>query len=282
MDKIGLLIDSTTLTSEDLKAYDFIKTVYLKVVIDGEEHLEKDLTKEEMESYIESSTKMLTSQPAPTDFVDAINEFHEEAYTHVIVVVLSEKISGTFQSALLAKTMIEKDIEVTVHSPQAASFGIANGLRILAKDIQSGMDYENVMKRYYKIFEEPFIAFTLSNLKHLFVGGRLSRVQALIGTVLRVKPIVQMVEGKLKMVKKERTNIACQEFFLEKIDYYMNKYDNVYLDIINLNMEKWGQSLKEAVEEKYDGVHIHMTDYVSPVFYVHLGNKGFGVSIIAY
>jgi DegV family protein with EDD domain len=282
MEKIGLLIDSTTHTGEDLKSYDFIKTVYLKVVIDDQEYLEKDLSREQMESFIENSAKMLTSQPSPTDFVDAFNEFHEEGYSHVIVVVLSDKISGTFQSALLAKTMIESDIEVTVHSPQAASFGVANGLRLLAKDIKSGMDYENVMKRYYKLFEEPFIAFTLANLKHLFKGGRLNRVQALIGTVLRIKPIVQMVEGMLKMVQKERTNIACQDFFLEKIDYYVNKYENIYLDIINLNMEKWGQSLKDAVEKKYENVHIYMTDYVSPVFYVHLGNKGFGISIIAY
>ncbi|QWC00070.1 DegV family protein [Mycoplasmatota bacterium] len=282
MDKIGLLIDSTTHTSEELTSYDFIKSVYLKVVIDDEEYLEKDLSKEQMESYIQNSTKMLTSQPAPTDFVDAINEFHKEGYTHVIVVVLSDKISGTFQSALLAKNLVEVDIEVSVHSPQAASFGVANGLRILAKEIKAGLNFEQVMKLYYKLFEEPFIAFTLSNLKHLFKGGRLNRVQALIGTVLRIKPIVQMVDGKLKMVQKERTNIACQEFFMDKIDYYVNKYENVYLDIINLNMEKWGQSLKDAVEAKYSNVHIHTTDYVSPVFYVHLGNKGFGISIIAY
>ncbi|MCF7924455.1 MAG: DegV family protein [Candidatus Izimaplasma sp.] len=282
MEKIGLLIDSTSLTTKELEKYDFIKKVYLKVSVDGENFLEKDLTKEQMLKNIENHAKMLTSQPSPGDFVEVLQEFEKEKYTHVIVIVLSEKISGTFQSALLAKKMIKSDLNVTVHSPNAASFGIANGLRLLSKDIENKMTYDDVLKRYYEIFKEPLIAFTLSNLKHLFKGGRLNRVQALIGTVLRIKPIVQMIDGKLEMVQKERTNIACQEFFLEKIDAYVKKYENVYLDIINLNMEKWGAKLKKAVEEKYPKVKIYTTDYVSPVFYVHLGDKGFGISVIAY
>ena len=282
MEKIGLLIDSTTHTTDEFKKYDFIKTVYLNVSIEGEDFLENDLTKEDMEANIERHAKMLTSQPAPGDFVEAFDEFKSEGYTHVLVVVLSEKISGTFQSALLAKKMIESDLKITVHSPNAASFGVANGLRLLAKDIDNKLSYKEVLERYYEIFKEPLIAFTLSNLKHLFKGGRLNRVQAFIGTVLRIKPIVQMIDGKLKMVQKERTNIACQDFFLERIDEYTNKYDNIYVDIINLNMEKWGSQLKETIAEKYPKIKLHTTNYVSPVFYVHLGNKGFGISIIAY
>ncbi|QLY40575.1 DegV family protein [Hujiaoplasma nucleasis] len=282
MEKIGLLIDSTSHTSEDLQTYDFIKTVNLKVVIDDEEYLEKDLSKEQMENFIEGNHKMLTSQPAPTDFIDAYKEFKAEGYTHVLVVVLSDKLSGTFQAALLSKNLLEDDLEVSIHSPQVASYGVANGLRILAKDIQEGITFEDLLKRYYQVFEHGFVSFTLSNLKHLFKGGRLSRVQALIGTVLRIKPIVEMIDGKLKMVRKERTNIACQDFFMEKVDEYAQKFEHVYIDIIHLNNEKWAESIKNVVEEKYPNIHIHLTDYVSPVFYVHLGNKGFGIALIGF
>ncbi len=282
MEKIGLLIDSTSHTSADLHLYDFIKTVNLRVDIDDTEYLEKDLSKEQMEAFIEGNHKLLTSQPAPTDFLDKFAEFSNEGYTHVLIVVLSDKLSGTFQSALLAKSMLEGDLEVSVHSPQVASFGVANGLRVLAKDIQAGITFDKLVKRYYQVFEHGYVSFTLSNLKHLFKGGRLNRVQALIGTVLRIKPIVEMVEGKLKMVRKERTNIACQEFFMAKVDEYAEKFEHVYIDIIHLNNEKWAESIKSIVEEKYPNIHIFMTDYVSPVFYVHLGNKGFGIALIGY
>jgi fatty acid-binding protein DegV len=89
-----------------------------------------------------------------------------------------------------------------------------------------------------------------------------------------------MVDGKLKMVKKERTNGACLNFFLEHVDTYANKYQKIYVDVIHLGMPKWADKLVEAIEEKYPNAQIHVTDHVSPVFYVHLGDKGFGISII--
>jgi len=282
MEKIGLLIDSTSHTSDALKSYDFIKTVNLKVIIEDEEYLEKDLSSEDMLKHIEAGKKMKTSQPAPTDFLDQYEAFAKEDYTHVLVIVLSDQISGTFQSAMLSKNLNETDLDISIHSPQAASFGLANGLRLLAKDIQSGMSFENVMKRYYEIFEHPHISFTLDNLKHLFRGGRLNRIQAFIGSVLRIKPIVQMVDGKLKLVHKERTYAKCLDFFMEQVHEYMEKFENVYIDIIHLNMEKWANKLKDAIEEKYDKTNIFMTETVSPVFYVHLGDQGFGISIIGY
>jgi len=282
MEKIGLLIDTTSLTGEVLKQHDFVKSVNLKVMVDDKEYLEKDLTKDDMEGFIGDHKKMTTSQPSPQEFIDTFNAFEKEGYTHVLVVVLSEKLSGTFQAALLSKTMYEGDMTVSIHSPQVASFGVANGLRVLAKDIKAGISFEDLEKRYYQVFEHGFVSFTLSNLMHLFRGGRLSRVQALLGAVLRIKPIVEMVDGKLKMVKKERTNIACMDFFMNKIDEYADKFEHVHIDIIHLNMEKWAEKLKKAVEDKYDHMDIHMTHYVSPVFYVHLGNKGFGISLIGY
>ena len=283
MEKIGILIDSTTLTRKEIMQYDFIKVANLKVIIDEKEFYEKDLSKEDMENYLKQSHKMMTSQPSPQDFVDLMTEFEKENYTHVLVVVLSEQISGTYQSALVAKTMMEETkLTIDIHSPQTASFGIANGMEILCENIKNGAKYNEIIDLYYKVFSEPLVTFTLGDLMHLFRGGRLSRISALIGKILRIKPIIEMIDGKLELVKKTRTNNACLEFFFEKIDYYANKYENVYIDIIDLNDEQWSQKIEDYVVEKYPKAKISRTNYVSPVFYVHLGNKGFGIAIAAY
>ena len=283
MEKIGLLIDSTTLTRKEILQYDFIKTAYLKVIIDQKEYLESELSKEDMEKFLSGTHKMLTSQPSPQNFIDLYNEFKTEGYTHVLVVVLSEKISGTYQSALIAKTMVEDiGMEISIHSPKTASFGVANGMQLIAEKVKAGAKFKSLQDFYYTIFHEPLVTFTLSDLMHLFKGGRLSKVQALIGTVLRIKPIIEMLEGKLELVKKTRTNNACYDFFVEKINYYGNKYDNVYIDIIDLNAEEWSQKLEDYVKANYPKAIIHRTNYVSPVFYVHLGDKGFGIAVVAY
>jgi DegV family protein with EDD domain len=283
MEKIGLLIDSTTLTRKELNDFNFIKTAYLKVIIDNKEYLESELSSEEMEKYVSGSHKMLTSQPAPQSFVDLYQEFDKEGYTHVMVVCLSEKISGTYQSALIAKTMLEdSNLEISIHSPKTASFGLANGISLIAKRIVDGASFKEVIDFYYEVFKEPLVTFTLGDLMHLFKGGRLSRVQALLGTVLRIKPIIEMIDGKLELVKKTRTNNACLDFFIEKIDYYANKYNNVAIDIIHLNNEEWAGKIDQYVKDNYPKMQINHTNYVSPVFYVHLGNKGFGIAIVGY
>lgn len=281
MEKIGLVIDSTTLTRKDLEGYKFIKVAQLKVQVNDDSFLESDLSKEEIQGYIESGKKLLTSQPAPTDFLDLYREFYDAGYTGVIVITLSHKLSGTYQSALLAKSMIDFKLEVNVHSPETASFGVALGVKKIAEMIEDGKSFSDIEKRYYTLFKEPAVAFTLGDLMNLFHGGRLNRVQAFIGKILRIKPVIEMVEGKLELVKKERTNNACLKNFLEKIDYYVNNYQNVYLDIIDINMPEWAQKLLDAVNEKYKNIEVHMTDYLSPVFYSHLGNKGFGIAVLA-
>jgi len=279
MEKIGLLIDSTTLTRSSLLDYDFIKVAQLNVMIDGKQFKEKDLSTETMFEYLHSGKRMTTSQPSPGEILELYNAFFAEGYTNVLVVTLSEKISGTFQSALIAKTLFDKPMELSVHAPKVASFGVANSVNVIAEAIKSGKPFAEVVDLYYRVFKNTDLLFTLSNLMHLFHGGRLSRIQALLGTVLRIKPIIKMIDGKLNLVKKERTYNACYEYFLDIIADYSEKYETVYLDIIHLNQEEWANKLKSEVESKYANIKIQMTDFVSPVFFAHLGDKGFGIAV---
>ncbi len=281
MEKIGMLIDSTTLTRNDLLDYEFIKVAQLQVQMDDKTYKENELSQKQMEAYIEEGKKLLTSQPAPTDFLELYKTYYDEGYTHVITIVLSHRLSGTYQSAMVAKSMIDFDLQVDVHSSIVASYGLALGVSKLAELIKKGKSYEEITNKYNKLFEEPLVSFTLGDLKNLFRGGRLNRVQAFVGKILRIKPVIEMINGKLELVKKERTNAGCNKHFMEKIDYYCSKYKKVYLDVISINMNELSNQLIEKIKEKYKEIEIHITDYLSPVFYSHLGNKGFGIAVMA-
>jgi len=282
MEKIGLLIDTTTLTREDLKQYDFIKVAQLNVSIEGKTYQESELSYDEMMKHLSDGKKMLTSQPSPGDFLKLYDSFFQEGYSHVFVITLSENISGTYQSAVIAKTMVENPIEIIVKSPKVASFGVALGVAILAKEISKGISFSELEAKYNIVFSNAHVMFTLSNLMHLFRGGRLNRISALLGTVLRIKPIVEMVDGRLQLTRKERTNIACYNIFMDVIDQYSKKYQTVYLDIVQLNRVEWGEKIKQAVETKYPNISINMSSSVSPVFLVHLGDQGFGVALLGF
>ncbi|MCK5731553.1 MAG: DegV family protein [Tenericutes bacterium] len=280
MEKIGILIDSTSITRDDLAKFEFVKVAQLQVEIDNVTYKENQLTDEQMIKYIDEGKHFLTSQPAPSDFFNLYKEFADEGYTHVIAIVISHKLSGTYQSAMIAKSMVDFDIEISVHSAIVASYGLALGLEKLAQYVKAGAKHSDVIKKYEIVFKEPLVLFTLGDLKNLLRGGRLSKVQAFVGKILRVKPIIEMIDGKLELVRKERTNAGCIKHFLEKIDYYSKKYKTVYLDIVNINMDELTQTLIKTVKEKYKEIEIHITETLSPVFYSHLGSRGFGIGIV--
>ncbi|MGD9910715.1 MAG: DegV family protein [Candidatus Izemoplasmatales bacterium] len=282
MGKIGLLLDSTTITRDDILENEFIKVAPLGVSIDGVEYTEATLSKTQMAELLPHAKKMLTSQPAPGIFLELYQEFYNEGYTEVLVLTISEKLSGTFQSALIAKSMIDFPLDIRVHSCTVASFGVALGIPLIANMIKANTPFKKLDEETVRIYENSKVMFTLQDLMHLFKGGRLSKVSALIGTVLRIKPIVEMVEGKLELTKKERTNHGCFEYFMNQVDDHVNRFSNVYIDFIQMNRPDWETKFVDLMKEKYPTVQYHLTRAVSPVFSVHLGDQGFGVSILAY
>lgn len=281
MEKIGLCIDSTTLTRKEIREVPFVKFVSLKVTIDGKEYAEQELSTEDMYHYLKTAKKLATSQPSPGEFLEAYQAFYNEGYQQLLVVTLSENISGTYQSALIAKSMIDFPLEIEVRAPQVASYGVANGIIPLIEMIQAGKTFSEVVARFDSVYQHAQVMFTLSNLMHLFRGGRLGIVNALLGTVLRIKPIIEMIDGKLQLTHKVLSNQACFDYFLNVVRKACQEFKHVRLDIIHLNRPDWAEKLKQGILNEFPDTIIHMTDYVSPVFFVHLGNQGFGVAIVA-
>jgi len=280
MEKIGILIDSTTLTRPDIANRSFVKVADLKVILDGEEFEEQQLSKEVMLEKLHTVKKMATSQPAPGKFLEKMEEFHQEGYTHVLVITLSREISGTYQAAMIARSMVEFPMEIVVRSPQVASFGVALGTAILCDMVEQGAAFSDIVLRYESLFRDATLMFTLTNLMNLFRGGRLGIVSALLGTILHIKPIIEMRGGKLELAKRERTNNGCLEHFIAKIKAFAETHKTIWVDVIQINRPEWGEKLVEAVKGLIPQAILRVTDYLSPVFYSHLGDQGFGFAIL--
>lgn len=280
MEKIGILLDSTTLTRPDIANRPFVKVADLKVILDGEEFEEHELPKEIMIGKLHTVKKMSTSQPAPGKFLEKMEEFHQEGYTHVLVITLSREISGTYQAAMIARSMIEFPMEIVVRAPQVASFGVALGTAILCDMVERGTTFADIVLNYESLFRDATLMFTLVDLMNLFRGGRLGIVTALLGTILHIKPIIEMREGKLELVKRERTNAGCLDYFIQKIKVFAETHKKIWIDVIQINRPEWGDKLVAAVKNLVPHAVVRITDYLSPVFYTHLGDQGFGFAIL--
>ncbi len=280
MEKIALVTDSTVYLPKKYLEENKIHVVSLNI-IDGEKsYKELEVDNDFVFKRQDEKAGLTTSQPAPSEFVDAYEKAFKEGYEKVFVLTLSKGLSGTYQSAILGKNMVEQKDKIHVFDTNNAAYGNELLLEKLVDLLKSEKTSAAVIKRMEKIIEETQLYFTVENLFSLQKGGRLSKAQALLGTVLRVKPIIKIVDGKLKLEHKERTHKKVHKYLADQVLEDENRSDDKTLNvrIIHRDSEENAIEIKRLIEENFSGAKIAVTDYLGPVFSIHIGKKGFGLA----
>jgi len=143
-----------------------------------------------------------TSQPSPQDFINAYEAAVTGGATEILCVTISSKLSGTHQSA----TVAAEDIGVPVHvfDSQAASLGIAMMLKKAAAMRDQGAETDAILGELERIRAQAMLRFTVGNLDYLKKNGRIGGANALLGSLLNIKPILSVVEGRVEPVGRVR------------------------------------------------------------------------------
>ena len=137
-----------------------------------------------------------TTQPSPQDFVDVYKDLAQEA-DGIISIHVSSKLSGTYNSALRGKEVVEKECPIEVIDSQVVTMGLGQ-LAIVANTIaESGNNLQQVAEEVKQVIPSIHLLGLLDTLKYLALGGRIGKVQALLGSVLSVKPMLTIKDGEL-------------------------------------------------------------------------------------
>ena len=162
-------------------AYDLSKDKFYELLIQGEE-----LPK--------------TSQPTPQDFVD-IFEDAEEKKDDLICILLSSRLSGTFQSATLAKSIVDYD---NIHLVD--SLGATHMIRLMAEYAQEliaeGKNVEEILAALEEMKSKIKVLAVVDTLEYLCKGGRVSKATAAIGEMAKVKPMITVAGGEVAVIGK--------------------------------------------------------------------------------
>ena len=249
---------------------------------EGKEERELDLKDEDIISRLESTKNLKSSSPSTGEFLLALEKLFSEGYEDIIIMTMSKENSTTYNVANMAIDSLDDDQKNHVYNVDTNinNYGITNILIALSywrdKDI-SGKDLAAKANIYC---HDSHLAFTLLDLVHLFRGGRLSKISCAIGLLFKIKPVIEMIDGKLELTKKERITPKIISYFMNFIEEYSKKYKKVYLRFAYLGPNKENiDKMEKMVKEKYQNISISTIDRVGPVFLVHLGNDGFGISI---
>ena len=206
---IRIITDSTSDITQSQARERNITIVPLSVRF-GDEEFKDGITLSSQEFYrkLESSkTLPVTSQPSPDEFLKHF-EAAKATGDHVIVITLSSTLSGTYQSAMLAKSMCEYDkIHLVDSTTVTLSLKILVDYAIQLRD--KGADFHEIVTELEDAKKRIKLFAVVGTLEYLKKGGRLSSTAAIAGTLLGIKPIVKVEDGSVQMAAKARgTNSA--------------------------------------------------------------------------
>ncbi len=201
---IRILTDSAAdLTAQDL-AQSGVYVVPMSITFEDGSSVEDDgrMTKDEFFQRLATDSKLpRTSQPSPAAFIEAFADA-ELAGDEVIVITVGQKLSGTYQCAVMASG--EVDTPVYVVDSETATQGEAMILREALRLRAMGLSAQQIVDVLERFKKRVRIVAVVDSLKHLQKGGRVSAAVALVGGALGIKPVISLYESTVKLAGKGR------------------------------------------------------------------------------
>ena len=248
---ITLVTDSSCdLPPEIIKKHN-IQVVPLKITIDGIEYTEGvNLTGDEFaQKMLASPSLPKTSQPSPGCFAETFDGIRSEG-KEVLCLTISSKLSGTYQSACLAKEMAGSE-GITVFDTLAGSLG--HGLQIIraAEMVEQGNGLKYILDELIACRQTMNILILLDTLENIVKGGRLSKFKGTVASVLNIKVLLEGVEGEVVELEKTRGRKKFMRRVLSVIGERREDFSNTIFGITHISNEEEAQALKQQIIERY-------------------------------
>ncbi|GIO38731.1 DegV domain-containing protein YitS [Paenibacillus antibioticophila] len=244
MKQIIIVADSTADVPKAIVEEYGIHIVPMRLAFGEETFIEGiDITVEEFYDRLSKSRDLpTTSQTSPSQYVEVYrNLMQQYPGSPIISLHISSGMSGTYQSALLAKSMIEEeheaDADITVIDSLCATYGFGLQVVLAARMAKAGASVEEIKAEVDRVGKARQLYFLVDVLEYLQKGGRIGKAAAILGTLLNIKPILSVDdEGVIYAVDKVRGHKKAVSRVIElfKNDYKDQKDINIAVcDCVN-------------------------------------------------
>jgi DegV family protein with EDD domain len=253
-----------------------IIVVPLNVLIDNKEYIDGEIHPDIVVDALQNKRTVKTSQPAPELFLKAFED-QLKRYEDVICMTISKSLSGTINSANLAKTLVESE-HVYVEDTESNINGAAYLAEKLIEYLDEGHSVQEGLRHLGELKEKGSLIFTVDNLQQLVFNGRLSRVQGFIGNILKIKPILRFSRGVLAVEAKVRSFNNVVLYLLNETKKLM-VFGKVVVRIAYVDRSTEAKILEHELFQLGENVTIKITGVISPVVSAHVGLGGLGIYI---
>jgi DegV family protein with EDD domain len=216
-----------------------------------------------------------TAAPSVGAFEEVFRRLGDEGADGIVCINLSAQLSATMQSAQVAAKALDGEIPIEIIDSQSASMGIGNLVLHAARRARAGASVGDIVAEVESRRSRQHVYAALDTLEYLRKGGRIGGAQALLGSVLSIKPVIEVVEGAVEPAGRVRTRSKALRFLVDQVPVGANIESLSVLHANAPDLDEFLSMLRPLVPEADVTVGI-----IGPVIGVHTGPRVMGIAWI--
>ena len=281
MCKIALVTDSTGyLPPELVQRYQI--TVAPLVLIWGSEAFEDgvDIQPAEFYARLKTATVMpTTSQVTIPKFTEIFQKLLDQD-CQILAMLISEKLSGTINSAVQAKSLLPAGAPIEIFDSKATAMALGFQVLAVAKAIEQGASLPEALKVAEQAAQSTGVVFAVDTLEFLYRGGRIGGGTRFLGTALNFKPILELRDGKVEALERVRTRSKSLDRLIELVEQQVGGRTPLRLASLNANVPEEAHALLEKAAARLGAIEKYETE-LSPTIGTHAGPGTIGLAYMA-
>jgi DegV family protein with EDD domain len=216
-----------------------------------------------------------TTQPTPNDFLEVYQKLAQET-DDILVINVSSKLSGTFQSATQAREMLKKKCRIEIIDSQRVALSMGLLVIAAAKAIKQGAGLGEAADLVRRSIPHSHLIAYFDTLKYLAKGGRIGKAQGLLGSVLSVKPLLTIKDGELTPLTRVRSLNAGLDYLYNVVRSSKNIEA---LAVEHATTPRDADALVERIGSIYPKENIYRS-VISPVIGTHAGPNALALTVL--
>ncbi len=250
MKKIKIIVDGSSgaKTSDVLVQYPDISVVYIPVLLDGKDYANDipELLYRDIENSADFPT---TKEPNVEDILKIAEDAEYIGYTDIIFITLSSGISTTYETSKSIPDLIKGNIKFHSFDSLTTSANQLELTRTAAKMASDGKTVDEIFKVLEEMRKSLFSYFLVDDLDLLIRNGRLKGASAIVGNLLKIKPILSMekhVKGEIHTISRARTSRRAAR---DLVSFFLKELGNTKPKVIHLIHARMGETYDDIIRE---------------------------------
>lgn len=278
--KVAIVTDSTPyLPKEFLDKYTIRVAPAIVIWEDEELRDNVDITSDEFYKRLSTAKVMpTTSQPSPAACKDIFDKLVAEGYD-ILCMPLSEKLSGTNASMVLAKDMLP-DANIEIFDTEATSMATGFQIMKVGEAANNGASLAECKAIAKETIKHTHLILTVDTLEFLHRGGRIGGAQKFIGTALSLKPVMELLDGRIEPIERVRTRKKSLNRLVEIAAEKIGDKKPVYLACLHANIEEDAKYMIDKLSPLVNPVKTVLTG-LSPAVGAQTGPGTIGLAWMA-